>query len=361
MKIVDFNIRVIAIPLKEPFKISLGVIETAHSLVLELITKEGINGLGEAGPSLIVAGEHISGQKVILEMLAKKIIGIDPLDIEKISHILKKTVPGNFAAKAAIDIAIYDIIGKAYKVPLYKLFGGYHEQVETDITIPLDDPERMTEKAANHIKNGFKILKIKVGTNLKDDSKRIKAIREAVGSNVKLRLDANQAWSVKEALEHIKTIEKYDIELIEQPVLAADLEGLAHVTKNSPIPIMADESVFTAEDALKIASLKAADMINIKLMKCGGLSEAIKINTIAESAGITCMLGCMVEEIGIAILAAAHLAKGLKNITTTDLDTPFFLSDVPVKESLSIGKGRILLSEIHGLGIKKIEYGNTIQ
>jgi len=102
------------------------------------------------------------------------------------------------------------------------------------------------------------------------------------------------------------------------------LEGLAYVTKNSPIPIMADEAVFTAQDALKIASLSAADMINIKLMKCGGLGEAMKINTIAESAGITCMLGCMVEEIGIAILAAAHLAKGLKNIVTTDLDTPFF-------------------------------------
>jgi L-alanine-DL-glutamate epimerase-like enolase superfamily enzyme len=360
MKIIDFNIREIAIPLKEPFRISLGVIETAHSLVIELITNEGINGLGEAGPSLIIAGEHIGGQKVILEMLAKKIIGVDPLDIEKISHLIKKAVPYNFAAKAAIDIAIYDIIGKTYSVPLYKLFGGYHEEVETDMTIPLDEPEKMAKKAASHVNCGFEILKIKVGTNLKDNSKRIKAIRDIVGGNIKIRVDANQAWSAKQALEHIKAIEQYDIELIEQPVLAADLEGLAYVTKNSPIPIMADEAVFTAQDALKIASLSAADMINIKLMKCGGLGEAMKINTIAESAGITCMLGCMVEEIGIAILAAAHLAKGLKNIVTTDLDTPFFLSDVPVKESLSIERGKILLSENNGLGINKIDYGSII-
>lgn len=360
MKIIDFNIREIAIPLKEPFRISLGVIETAHSLVIELITNEGINGLGEAGPSLIIAGEHISGQKVILEMLAKKIIGMDPLDIEKISYLIRKAVPYNFAAKAAIDIAIYDIIGKACNVPLYKLFGGYHDEVETDMTIPLDESEKMAEKAAIHVNCGFEILKIKVGTNLKDDCKRIKAIRDIVGGHIKIRVDANQAWSAKQALEHIKKIEQYDIELIEQPVLAADLEGLAHVTKNSPIPIMADEAVFTAQDALKIASLKAADMINIKLMKCGGLGEAMKINAIAESAGITCMLGCMVEEIGIAILAAAHLAKGLKNIVTTDLDTPLFLSNVPIKEGLSIENGKIVLSERHGLGINKIEYGSVI-
>jgi L-alanine-DL-glutamate epimerase-like enolase superfamily enzyme len=360
MKIIKYNIREIEIYLRKPIRISLGVIEKAHSLILELITDNGLIGFGEAGPSMIITGENINGQKIVLEMLVRKIIGMDPLDIEKISHLIKKAVPGNFAAKAAIDVAIYDIIGKIYNTPLYKLFGGYYEEIKTDITIPIDEPDKMAEKAIEHVQKGFQILKIKVGANIKDNCKRIMAIREAVGCNIKVRIDANQAWSVKEALKHIKEIEKYDIEFIEQPVLAGDLEGLAYITKNSPIHIMADESIFTAEDALKIVKLSAADMINIKLMKCGGITEAIKINSIAESAGISCMLGCMFEEIGVAIVAAAHLAKGLKNIVAVDLDTPLFLSKVLVEDAFNIDKGKIFLSGKNGLGIDKVKYGSTI-
>jgi len=337
--------------LKEPFTIALGTITTSRSALVEIHTDEGLIGYGEAAPCILVNGDTIEGTIKAIEILGNSIIGIDPMDIEKIYWVMDRAIAHNSSAKAGIDIAIYDLIGKIAKKPLYKVLGGNDCVFETDITLGINEASIMAEKARDAVNQGFSTIKTKVGTTFKEDIARIKAIREAVGSEVKIRIDANQAWSPKEAIRIIDRIAEYDIELVEQPVPAYDIEGLAEVTRNSKVLIMTDESVFESKDAMKIARYRAADLINIKLMKCGGIREALKINAIAEAAGMECMLGCMAEESNIAITAAASLGAALKNITRADLDSMFFLSTLPVKGGVVIQGEKMILPNEPGLGI----------
>lgn len=353
MRITKVKVKVIETPLKEPFRIALGTITMSRTSFVEIETDEGITGYGEGAPAVLVNGDTLEGTIKTIEVIKNEIIGIDPMNIERIYWTMNRCIAHNPSAKAAIDIAIHDLIGKATKKPLYKILGGYDSKFETDLTVGINEPSVMANKAKEAVAQGFDTIKIKVGTGFEDDIRRVKSIREAVGSGVKIRVDANQAWSSKEAVRIIDRIAEYDIELVEQPVPYYDIEGLAEVTKNTSVPIMADESVFDSKDALKIVKYRAADLINIKLMKCGGISEALKINSIAEAAGIECMLGCMAEETNIGITAAASLGAAIKNITRADLDATFFLSALPVSGGVSI-EGRIMtLSDEPGLGIRK--------
>ena len=241
-------------------------------------------------------------------------------------------------------------------MPLYKVLGGLSNEIETDMTVGIDTPEAMAEKARAHVKAGFNVIKTKVGTDIVSDLARVKAIREAVGDDVKIRLDANQGWHGKEAVELLSRLNEYDIELVEQPVPRYDFEGLKYVTAHSCVPVMADESCWDAKDALKLVSERAVDFINIKLMKCGGLYEAKKIVNIAEAAGVECMLGCMAEESGIAINAAAALGAALKNITRADLDASFSLTELPYEGGFTIRDTRhLILSENPGLGLSHLK------
>ncbi|NLG95281.1 MAG: dipeptide epimerase [Acetomicrobium flavidum] len=351
MKISSIKVSEIEIPLNKPFRISLGIISKARIAMVEIQTDEGISGFGEGASALLITGDVLGGIKEGIKILGNAIIGMDPIDIEKVYWAMNKTLMRNPAAKAAIDIAVHDLIGKITNQPLYKLLGGYRDTFITDLTIGIDDPEEMAISAKKAVDQGFGTIKIKVGISLKEDVERIQKIREAVGKDVRIRVDANQGWNAKEAINIIGKIAEYDIELVEQPVPACDLEGLAHVTKNTPVPIMADESVFNASDVLNIIKMRAADIINIKLMKCGGLKEAQKINTLAEVAGMECMLGCMAEESNIGITAAASLGAACKNITRGDLDATFFLSSLPIKGGAVIEGGKINLPNVPGLGL----------
>lgn len=354
MKITKVNVELIKIPLIEPFKISLGTITSSHEALIEIETDEGLIGYGEGAPGVLITGENLEGTKKSIEMLSDEIIGLDPMDIEKIYWKMERASAHAPCGKTAIDIACHDLIGKITNKPLYKVLGGYDNKINTDMTVGIDEPDIMAEKAKKHVENGFDTIKTKVGTGFKEDVKRIKTIREAVGSNIKIRIDANQAWSAKEAVKIIDKLSEYDIELVEQPVKYYDLEGLEYVTKNTLVPIMADESVFNSKDAMKIAQKRAADFVNIKLMKCGGIREALKINAICESAGIECMLGCMAEESNIGITAAASLGAAVKNITRADLDAHFTLTKLPFKGGVKSENGKTLvLSEAPGLGLIK--------
>ena len=259
-------------------------------------------------------------------------------------------------AKAAVDIACHDILGKDSGLALYKLLGGLSNTIETDMTVGIDAPEIMAAHAKEHIKAGFRVIKTKVGTDITEDLARVKAIREAVGDDVKIRLDANQGWNAREAVELLKRLNEYDIELVEQPVRRFDFEGLKYVTANSPVPVMADESCWDSRDALHLVSERAVDFINIKLMKCGGLCEAKKIVNIAEAAGVEIMLGCMAEESGIAINAAAALGAALGNITRADLDASFSLKELPYEGGFTIENTKdLVLSEAPGLGLSRLK------
>lgn len=356
MKITDIKVHKMSVPLVRPFRISLGVITHAESCLVEVETDQGITGFGEGSPGPLITGENMAGTMETIRILKEKLLGMDPRDLEAVYTVMNRAVAYAGTAKAAIDIACHDILGKSMGLPLYKVLGGYCSEIETDMTVGIDEPQVMAERAKEYVHAGFTVIKTKVGTDKKTDLARVKAIRQAVGDEVKIRLDANQGWSPKEAVGLISQLNEYDIELVEQPVPRYDFEGLKYVTSHSPVPIMADESCWDAKDALKLVSQRAVDFINIKLMKCGGLYEAKKIVNIAEAAGVECMLGCMAEESGIAINGAAALGAALKNITRADLDASFSLSELPFEGGFTVrDTKRLVLSEQPGLGLKGLK------
>jgi len=213
------------------------------------------------------------------------------------------------------------------------------------------------KRAEKAISEGFEILKIKVEGSVERDWARVEALGDL---GVRLRIDANQGFSPKDAVRFIRRLDNFKIELIEQPVPFWDIDGLRYVKENSNIPVFADESVHLARDALKLIKEKCVDGINIKLMKCGGLSEAIRIVSIAEVAGIPCMIGCMLES-RVSLTAAAHLALAFRNIRYVDLDSHLFLKDDPVVGGMRIERGRVTLPDAPGLGISEVKGAATVK
>jgi len=339
---------------KEPFRIAPGASTENHNIVVKIVTDYGVTGWGESSPAQRVTGETAETVITTLDRIAPKLIGMCPLRIEQNIEIMDSVVKGNPAAKAAIDIALHDILGKTARKPLFMLMGGYRTEVLTDITLGIKSPKEMAKDAVKAFKKGFKALKIKVGVNPAEDVERVRLIREAVGSNIQLRIDANQGWTPKSAIEALNKMEKFEIQFAEQPVPAENLKGLVKVRKNSPIPIMADESVHSPEDALRLIQAEAVDLINIKLMKSGGILKGRKIAAIAEAAGIPCMIGCMGEsEIGIA--AGTHLAAAVKNIQYADLDSDILLKDKLVKKGGTKVKNSMrIFPKQNGLGIEEL-------
>ncbi|MEM2947338.1 MAG: dipeptide epimerase [Candidatus Bathyarchaeia archaeon] len=340
---------------REPFRIAQGASTESRNVVVKIGTDYGVYGLGESSPSERVTGETVETVIKVLDNVAPKLIGMCPLRIEQNVELMDSIVNGNPSAKAAIDIALHDILGKTARKPLYMVMGGYRTEVLTDITLGIKSPREMAKDAVKAVKKGFKALKVKVGVNPDEDVERVRLIREAVGEKIQIRIDANQGWMPKQAIEVLNKIEKFNIQFAEQPVPAEDLKGLIEVKRNSPIPIMADESVHSPEDALQLIRAEAVDLINIKLMKSGGIHKAKKIAAIAEAAKIPCMIGCMGEsEIGIA--AGTHLAAAVKNIQYADLDSDLLLKEkLAIKGITKVKNSMRILPKLHGLGIWKLK------
>ena len=253
-------------------------------------------------------------------------------------------------------MALWDLYGQLYNIPVYKLLGGSKDKIVTDITISVNSPEEMARDAITAINRGYDTLKVKVGVNPKLDVERLSAIRNAIGARAKLRIDANQAWKPQEAVRILNQMQEQglDIELVEQPVIEHDIEGLKYVTERSYVPVLADESVFSPLDAMKIIQSGAADLINIKLMKCGGITPALKIADAASIMGVECMLGCMLEA-KVSVNAAVHVACAKSIITKIDLDGPVLCSEDPIIGGSIFDEKDITVSKAPGLGIKGIE------
>ena len=226
----------------------------------------------------------------------------------------------------------------------------------TDITISVNEPEEMARDAANAVERGYDCLKVKVGANPELDVERLRAVRQAAGDDICLRIDANQAWQPRQAVRILNEMQEQGLrlELVEQPVKAYDLEGLKYVTDHSYVPVLADESVFSPRDAMKVLELRAADLINIKLMKCGGIYNALKIASAAEIYGVECMIGCMLEA-KISVNAAAELACARKIFTRIDLDGPVLCSEDPILGGARFEEKRITVSDEAGMGIRGVE------
>lgn len=360
MKIRDIQIGEIKIPLKKPFKTALREVYTLENVIVRVETDTGNVGYGEAAITPVITGDTMGSIKwAVMEHIKPSLIGIDIENIEEIMNRIDSSLVGNSSSKAAVDMAIYDLYGQLYDVPVYKLLGGYRNKITTDITISVNDPEEMAQDSMEAIEKGYEIIKVKVGKDWKIDLLRLETIREAVGNKVDIRIDANQGWTSKEAVKVIRMMEDrdLDIELIEQPVKAYDIEGLKYVTENVDSLILADESVFSSQDALNIITNRAADMVNIKLMKTGGIHNALKICNIAETYGVECMLGCMMES-KIGLTAACHLAGGKSIITKFDLDAPNLCAEDPVTGGAIYNESLIKLED--GLGFGFEEIGNII-
>lgn len=357
MKIVDIRIGRISVPLRRPFKTALRTVNSVEDVIVEILTDTGNIGYGEAPPTGVITGDT-TGSIIgaIEEHIKGSIMGMDIENIEGIMLKLDSCIIKNTSAKAAVDIALYDLYGQLYNAPLYKLLGGYRKELVTDITISVNEPEEMAKDSIDAVNRGYKTLKIKVGKDSSKDIDRMKAIRNAIGYEVNLRIDANQGWKPKEAVNILKRMEYegLNIEFVEQPVIAGDIDGLKYVTDRVSIPVLADESVFSASDALKILNMRAADLINIKLMKTGGIHNALKICSIAEIYGVECMIGCMLEA-KVSVTAAAHLAAAKSIITKVDLDGPVLCSEDPVKGGAVFEDYKITLSDRPGLGINGID------
>ncbi|MDR1271869.1 MAG: dipeptide epimerase [Clostridiales Family XIII bacterium] len=336
----------------EPMTIALGEMHSADIVVVKVETDAGITGYGEGSSLPFVTGESADITIAAIDVLRGALTGRDPLDARSIHEAMERSIVRNGTAKAAIDLAVFDIIGKKNNLPLYRLLGAAEGVVETDITLGIDEPAVMAEKARLRACEGFRQIKIKAGASWEDDIRAVRLIREAVGPKAKLKIDANQGWTAKQALDVIESIGDCDIDAIEQPLPWWDFAGMAHVRAHSGITIMADESCFNVHDAERIARENAADMINIKLMKCGGLFPAMAINSVAERAALKCMIGCMAEtRTGIAAAAALASAKG--NIVYADLDGFLvFRENKRIDGGFTFDTPWIKLSDKPGLGVE---------
>ncbi|WP_052890054.1 dipeptide epimerase [Thermogemmatispora carboxidivorans] len=322
--------------LSTPFRISRGVEEVADNLLVT-ITHDGLSGYGEAAPSAYY-GDTLATTRACLEQFAEE-LGDDPFLIEDILERLDRLIGHNPAAKAAIDMALYDLVGKRLNQPLYRLLGLNPERSAlTSFSIGLDSPERMAEKAAQA--GDYPILKIKVGT--RHDVENVRAIRAV--SQATLRIDANAGWTVKEAIRTINALAEYGIEFVEQPIAPGDLEGLRLLRQQIPVPIIVDESCVSLEDIPRLAG--CVDGINIKLMKCGGINRVLKLIHAARAHHLQVMLGCMIES-SVAITAAAHLTP---LVDYADLDGNLLVDNDPFS-GVRVVQGKLILPEAPGLGV----------
>ena len=357
MKIKSIRFGMLRVPLKTPFKTSLRTVDQIEDVVVLLETDTGQVGYGSAPSTAVITGEtHGSIIEAISTVIGPAILGREIANLNQLTDRIQHSIIKNFSAKAAVEIAVYDLFGQLYDAPVYKLLGGGDNVITTDITISVDYIDKMVEDARAAADQGFENLKVKVGKDPALDIERIKAIFAAIGDRALIRLDANQGWTPKQAVAVLRELEESGVrlELVEQPVSGEDIEGMKYVSDRVHTPVMADESSFGPREAVELISMQAADIINIKLMKTGGLSNAIKVADISGVYGNECMIGCMLES-SIGVAAAAHIAVAKSNvITMVDLDTPSLCVHDPVVSGVKFDASEITITDAPGLGITEV-------
>jgi L-Ala-D/L-Glu epimerase len=346
----------VGIPLHTPFVTALRRATSVDSLIVEIVDSDGVSGFGEAPQIWAVTGDSLAGSEACVEgPLATILIGCHTDDLYETARRVRQGVVGNLAAKAAVDEALHDLVARRRGVPLPVLLGGAVRRVETDVTVSAGDPHAVAAAAGARVTDGFGALKLKVGTDATADVVSVKAVREAVGPKVRLRLDANQGWSAREAVRVIGTLEDAGaaVELVEQPVRAADVDGLAWVTDRVQTPIMADESVFGVRDLIRVIERRAADLVNVKLAKAGGLIPARTLLELAEANDMGTMVGSMMET-HVGVGAAASLVAAIGTSTVSDLDAAWWLERPPGRGGLTYEGACVALPDASGLGIEEV-------
>lgn len=341
----------LSIPLIEPFITSLGRDDFAENVLVKIITSEGIIGFGECSPYMPINGESQDTCFIVGQYFAKLLKGKNALAIEDCIKALDKLIYGNTSIKSAFDMALYDIASQYAGMPLYKFLGGdFNKTIITDYTVSIGDPQKMAADAVKIKEQGYPAIKIKLGNNGETDVLRIKAIGEAVGDGIPLRIDANQGWNVEEAIETLQALGKYNIQHCEEPIARWNFMHLPHVRKASPIPIMADECCGDEHDAERLIYIGACDYFNIKLGKSGGIFKALKMVKLAETNNIHLQVGAMLES-RLAMTAFAHFSLCSPMIVHFDFDTALMFSEDPVSGGIVYEKnGVVKVPQAIGLG-----------
>ncbi|MCU0860068.1 MAG: dipeptide epimerase [Thermoplasmata archaeon] len=325
------------------FRIATGSSDQEENVLVK-VRAGGLYGIGAANPT-DVTHETLESVQAFLMKVPKKVVGTDESDIMKLHKRLDAIAPGNTAAKAAVDCAVHDLLAKGQGKPLHSILGtAGRSKVLTDMTIGIETKDVTVKKAVHHYKKGFRALKVKVGLDLEGDIRRVAAVRDAVGPKVELRVDANQGYSVEQAIRFCEEMATIGVVVVEQPVKAEDLVGLKRVTEASRVDIMADECVRSLAEAKKVVEDRTVDMINIKLMKSAGLHGAVAIDRLAADAGISTMVGCM-GELQVSIAAGLHFALSSDNVRYADLDSEDRTSGLEFED------GHLLAPKGPGLGI----------
>lgn len=352
MRITGVTFASVDMPLAAPYAISYETVESATNVFLRLETSSGLVGWGCAAPDHAVTGE--TPESVLArfrDVVEPSLHGRDALNRVRLLTELAEPMSRDRSALAAVDLALHDLLGKRAGLPLYRILGGYRDRIETSITIGILPPAAAVEEARRRVREGFRSLKIKGGAVLEEDVERVFRIREAVGPHIQLRFDANQGFSVTQAVEFLERAKDAALELIEQPTPRHEWESLGEVTERTSLPVMADESLMGLRDAFRIASDELADMINVKLMKVGGIQQALYVDSVARAAGMEVMVGCM-DESALAIAGGLHFALSRGNVHYADLDGHLDLENDPAAGAVRLERGELIPTGEPGLGFE---------
>ncbi len=351
MKISRITATTLEMPRLQHFTSSLGVARSSENAIVEVETDVGITGLGEASTIWDRKGRGASDD--INHLLAELLVGQDPRNIRSLSRLMDEHLHRSYPAKAGVEMALYDILGKALNAPVYMLLGGLvRERIALSHSLSMDKNDEIAAQAAHLAAQGYRTLKMKIGRDPDKDRQALAAVRQSIGYELTLRVDANMGWlSAKEAVRQIKALEEFDLELVEQPLHFNDMEGLAFVRSQVDVPIMADESVWTPADAMACIKAGAVDVFNVYVAEAGGLGPAADIFALAEAARLPCIIGSM-PEFGIGTAAQAHLAFAMRNLGyASDINGCVYHSDDIINETLPIDNGYILPPLGPGLGV----------
>ncbi|NNF02122.1 MAG: dipeptide epimerase [Bacteroidia bacterium] len=351
MKITNVTYERYDLELTEPYTIAYETISKATNFVLRIETDQNIIGFGCAAPDLAVTGETAEDvERSLNNEIAQQLKNADPFHYARILDELKLSQSVGASARAMCDAALFDLIAKKADVPLYKFLGGYKEEIPTSITIGIMDIDQTIKKASKFVEDGFYILKIKGGLNLDEDVTKLELIRKKFPKIV-LRFDGNQGYSLEDSMNFARKTEDIGIQIFEQPTSTEEEHLLAKLSQNISIPVMADESLKTLGDIHRLAKNNSSDMINIKLMKIGGIQEGMHINSVAKAAKNEVMVGCL-DECSLGISMGLHFALSRPNIEFADLDSHLDFNLDPFKGLFTLKSGVLRPNSLPGLGLK---------
>lgn len=352
MRIEHFKLHRTMLRCKKPFQIATGVSDVCQGLVLELITESGHSGFGEAVPLPDLTYETMDGcQSAIRDVLFPCVVGLEPWMIEEAHRRMHQALRKHPSARAAIDLAMHDLTGRLWGVPVTSLLGGPARGVLTNYSIGLCPPEAAAEEARHLVEIGYAVVKLKVGDDPREDLERVRSVRRAIGPETPLRIDANEGWSYTQARWALPKMEPYSVELCEQPLERGDYRGSARLRANTSIPIILDEGICDVADAIRSIEADAADGFNIKLMKSGGLLPAKAVVSMARAHGLDLMVGGMVGESSLAVAAAASLASAY-HFEFADLDADLLLADsLSLEPNLPLEQSRRFVQQKPGFAM----------